>query len=272
MHTLEEHRIMKSILRLTGLAVAAIAVAATAAVGCSSTSSPSPAASGGSSGGNASDDASGNAGDDGTGSSGGSPSTSSGVGSSGTGSSGTGSSGSGTSEPVDAAPAPENDAGVVLAADGGTVEDYSPTPADFDCLKNSEWTIVGVSRYKNVLGHGAAMLAAARSATGGTFPVGTFVQLVAGEAMVKRGQGYSPASDDWEFFTLNTSASGAMIAMSGGTSAVTNPFGTCLGCHGGAKPEFDFVCGDADGGNSHGCAPLPLSGQVLMGTGDPRCP
>jgi hypothetical protein len=260
---------MKPVLLLSGLAAAAMAVAAIAAAGCSSTSSGSPASTATSSGGdNTGDDASGGAGDDGTGSSSGSPSTSSGAGSSGAGSSGS----PGTIEPADAAPAPQTDAGVVLAADGGKVEDYDPTTADFDCLKNSEWTTVGVSRYKNLLGHEAAAVAAAKSATGGTFPVGTFVQLVPTEAMVKRGKGYSPASDDWEFFALNVSASGTTVGMSGGTTAVTNFIGSCLGCHGGAMPQFDLVCGDADGGSSHGCAPLPVSGQFLMGTSDPRCP
>jgi hypothetical protein len=276
---------MQSVLLLGGLASAFMGVASIAAVGCSSASSGSPSNSissigsiSSSGGDNTGDDAGGGAGDDGTGSSSGTPSASSGAGSSSTGSSGAGSSGTtassggGTVEPPDAGPAHPTDAGVGLTADGGTVEDYAPNVSDFDCLKNSEWTIVGVSRYKNVLGHDTGTLAAARSAAGGTFPVGTFVQLVPNEAMVKRGKGYSAASDDWEFFALDTSATGTTISMSGGTSAVTNFVGSCLGCHGGAKPQFDLVCGDADGGSSHGCAPLPLSGQILMGTADPRCP
>jgi hypothetical protein len=243
----------------------ALALAAMATTACSSTSSTSGS---NSSTGSSSGDGSG---DDGSASTGGDSSgSSSGSGSTGSGSSGSGSSGS--PEPADAAPAPQSDAGAVLAADGGTVEDINPTTTDFDCLKNSEWTTVGVSRYKNVLGHEAEAVAAAKSASGGIFPVGTFVQLVPQEAMVKRGKGYSPASDDWEFFALNVSASGTTIGMSGGTSAVTNFIGSCLGCHGGAKSQFDLVCGDADGGNTHGCAALPLSGAQLMATGDPRCP
>jgi hypothetical protein len=222
-----------------------VAAAAMGSAACSSTSSTGE-------GGNAPT----NTGDDGTGNDSGTAGGSSG----------------GVREPADAAPAPLNDAGVVLAADGGTVEDINPTASDFDCLKNSEWTTVGVSRYKNLLGHEAETVAAAQSPTGGIFPVGTFVQLIPTEAMVKRGKGYSAASDDWEFFALNVSATGTTIGMSGGTSSVTNLFGTCLGCHGGAMPQFDFVCGDADGGNTHGCAALPLSGSVLMSTSDPRCP
>jgi hypothetical protein len=264
---------MKSTLFLpflpAGLA-AALAIGAMATTACSSTSSSTGS---NSSTGSSSGDGSGaTSGDNGSGAaSGDSSGSSSGAGSTG---SGSGSSGSGTSspEPTDAAPAPQSDAGTVLAVDGATVEDINPTTTDFDCLKNSEWTTVGVSRYKNVLGHEAETVAAAKSASGGIFPVGTFVQLVPQEAMVKRGKGYSPASDDWEFFSLNVSASGTTIGMSGGTSAVTNFIGSCLGCHGGAKPQFDLVCGDADGGNTHGCAALPLSGAQLMGTSDPRCP
>jgi hypothetical protein len=256
---------MKSTLFLPFLP-AALAVAAMATTACSSTSST--AGSGSSTG-----DGSGSSGDNGSGAaSGDSSGSSSGAGSTGSGSGSSGSGAGGTPEPVDAAPAPQSDAGTVLAVDGATVEDINPTTTDFDCLKNSEWTTVGVSRYKNVLGHEAEAIAAAKSASGGVFPVGTFVQLVPQEAMVKRGKGYSPASDDWEFFALNVSASGTTIGMSGGSSAVTNFVGSCLGCHGGAKSQFDLVCGDADGGNTHGCAALPLTGQQLMATGDPRCP
>jgi hypothetical protein len=245
------------------LFVSTFAVVAMAVTGCSSTSSSTSGgeSTGASSGSESSGDSSGSG-------------SSSGAGSTGSGSTGSGStsSGSGVLEPADAAVAPLSDAGVVIAVDGGSVEDINPTTSDFDCLKNSEWTTVGVSRYKNLLGHEAETVAVARSATGGVFPVGTVVQLVPTEAMVKRGAGYSPASDDWEFFALNVSASGTTIGMSGGTSAVTNFIGSCLGCHSGAKPQWDLVCGDVDGGNTHGCTDLPVSGSVLMGTSDPRCP
>jgi hypothetical protein len=252
--------------------VAVLAVSAMATTGCSSnsTSSPGSAQNGGGSGtsnGNGSGDGTG--GSSGTSSASGSPGDSSG--SAGSGSAGSGS-GSAAPEPVDAAPAAQSDAGVVLAADGGTVEDINPTTSDFDCLKNSEWTTVGLSRYKNLLGHEAETLSIARSPNGGVFPVGTVVQLVPGEAMVKRGKGYSPASDDWEFFALNPTSTGTTISMSGGNTSVTNLVGSCLGCHGAAKPQWDLVCGDVDGGNTHGCAPLPIPGSVLAASSDPRCP
>jgi hypothetical protein len=165
------------------------------------------------------------------------------------------------------------DASVV--PDGAIVgEDFVATAADFDCLQDAEWTTVGVSRFKNMLGHDTEMLAVANSADGGVYPVGTVIQLVPGEASVKRGEGYSPQSHDWEFFTLAASSTGTTITASGGDSSVKNFLDlSCLGCHSKAAPQWDFVCGSVDGGNTHGCAALPLSGAELamMQQTDPRC-
>jgi hypothetical protein len=154
------------------------------------------------------------------------------------------------------------------------VEDFAATAADFDCLKDGEWTTVGVSRFKNVLGHTAEMLAVANSPDGGTYPVGTIVQLVPTEASVKRAAGFSPQSHDWEFFSLSAAASGTTITTRGGGSSVVNFTGlSCLGCHSKAAPQWDLVCGDLQGGNTRGCAALPLSGTQLasLQNGDPRC-
>ena len=43
---------------------------------------------------------------------------------------------------------------------------------------------------------------AVANAGSGTYPVGSLVQLVPGEAMVKREAGFSPATSDWEFFRV----------------------------------------------------------------------
>jgi hypothetical protein len=159
------------------------------------------------------------------------------------------------------------------ATQSSAVEDFDAGPSDFDCLKNSEWTTVGVSRYKNVLGHTDEMLAVAHSLDGGTFPVGTIVQLAPIEASVKRGKGFNPQSDDWEFFTLNVTASGATITARGGGASVVNFTGmSCLNCHDKAGPQWDFICGDQDGGNTHGCASLGISGADLAALSvDARC-
>jgi hypothetical protein len=154
------------------------------------------------------------------------------------------------------------------------VEDVDAGPADFDCLQNSEWTAVGLSQYKNVLGHTDEMLAVARSLDGGTFPVGTIVQLIPNEASVKRHAGFNAASNDWEFFSLNPTAAGTTIVARGGGASVINFAGeSCLNCHDKAAPQWDLICGDQDGGNTHGCAALPVTSQdiTFLRSQDARC-
>ncbi len=141
---------------------------------------------------------------------------------------------------------------------GETDAGFVPSAATFDCLKNPEWTQVGLSLYKNVLGHDAEMLAVANSPDGGVFPEGTVIQLIPTEASVKRAPGFSAASHDWEFFSLNVTSTGTTIVKRGGTAAVVNQFnGSCLNCHAMAAPQWDLVCADLDGGTTHGCQPLP---------------
>ena len=169
------------------------------------------------------------------------------------------------------ATSPQPEAGAPPESDA----QYVATVSDFDCLQDSEWTTVGVSRFKNQLGHTAEMLAVAYSHDGGTYPVGTIIQLVPTEASVKRGGNFSPPSNDWEFFSLSVSSTGTTITARGGDASVVNFTGSsCLGCHSKAAPQWDFVCGDPDGGNTHGCAPLPLTGAQLasLQSSDPRCP
>jgi hypothetical protein len=132
-----------------------------------------------------------------------------------------------------------------------------------------------VSRFKNLLGHKAEMLAVANSPDGGTYPVGTIVQLVPTEASVKRGHGFSAQSHDWEFFSLTASSTGTTINAHAGDSSVVNFTGvSCLGCHSAAGAQWDLVCGDPQGGNTRGCAALPLTGTQLssLQSSDPRCP
>jgi len=138
--------------------------------------------------------------------------------------------------------------------------------SDFECVLH--WTQVANSyRITNKLGHDP--LATANSPVGGDFPVGTIIQIVPTEAMVKRRAGFSAATHDWEFFALSVSSSGTTIDKRG-TADVVNAFnGNCLGCHAKAMPQWDFVCG-----TTHGCDALPLSTQQLVSLqdNDPRCP
>jgi hypothetical protein len=145
-----------------------------------------------------------------------------------------------------------------------SLPDVAPTAADF--VNINTMTRVGDHFVGSLNGHLAAALAVARSANGGVSPVGTVIQLIPTEAMVKRRAGYSAATGDWEFFSLEVSADGTRIAKSG--AKVNNFFGAdCASCHRAAASRFDFVCG-----KTHGCAPLPVT-DALLGSiqrGDPR--
>ena len=146
-------------------------------------------------------------------------------------------------------------------------EDFEAEAEDFGCIL--EWPMVRRFRITNTLGHLDDALAVANSETGGTYPVGTIIQLVPGEAMVKRGRGWSPETNDWEFFALDVSAESTTIRSRGAAETVNQFGGNCFDCHRLAEPQWDFVCED-----DHGCDPLPLSPELLLNiqNGDPRCP
>jgi len=159
--------------------------------------------------------------------------------------------------------------------DGGgsdaTPSDFLATEKDFECIK--DWTKVRGFYVTNKAGKLDETLAVANAGTG-TYPVGTIVQLVPFEAMVKRGAGFSPDSHDWEFFSLSVSApdggnaTGTQI-LKRGTKDVVNQFnGNCFGCHSKAEPQYDLICE-----SSHGCDPLPIGADVIKAVqdGDPRC-
>lgn len=102
---------------------------------------------------------------------------------------------------------------------------------------------------------------------GGAYPVGTIIQLIPQEAMVKRAPGFDPDSNDWEFFSLNVTPEGTEIVTRGGAEVINQFGGSCADCHSAARPEFDFVCEKV-----HGCEPLPLGDDVIMSVqeSDPR--
>ena len=66
----------------------------------------------------------------------------------------------------------------------------------------------------------------ANNPDGGVYPVGTVIQLVPQEAMVKRAAGFDPATNDWEFFSLDVSGAervGALIEYDDTTTIFTHP-------------------------------------------------
>jgi len=99
------------------------------------------------------------------------------------------------------------------------------------------------------------------------YPVGTILQLIPAEAMVKHPRFRFPDTNGWEFFALDLSPHGTKIKARG--DSVVNFIGvTCLSCHR-AAATFDFVCE-----KDHGCAPIPVDDKMIADrqSQDPRCP
>ena len=148
---------------------------------------------------------------------------------------------------------------------GAKSEDFEATAADFVSLK----AMTPVSGYfiANKLGKLDEAVAVAKNPDGGVYPVGTIIQLVPQEAMVKRAKGWSAATNDWEFFFLDVTADGATIVTRGAEKTVNRFGGNCASCHALAEPKFDFVCEQ-----THGCDPLPIDRKVIEGiqAADPR--
>ncbi len=142
--------------------------------------------------------------------------------------------------------------------------DVVPKPNDF--VNINRMKRVGDHFIGSLNGHLDAALAVARQPKGGVYPVGTVIQLIPTEAMVKRHEGYSAATGDWEFFSLNVSPTGTQI-VSSGTKVKNFLGGDCASCHVAARKNFDFVCE-----KGHGCAPLGVTGSLIatIQKGDPR--
>jgi hypothetical protein len=135
-------------------------------------------------------------------------------------------------------------------------EDVEVAAADFPNVNTL--TPIGNHFVGNLLGHLEETLEVARAGEG-RYPVGTLIQLVPFEAMVKRHAGYSPSTNDWEFFSLDVSAEGTTILARGAKDVVNRFGGNCASCHQAARPEFDFVC-DED----NGCEPLPIGDDLIL--------
>jgi len=129
-------------------------------------------------------------------------------------------------------------------------------------------TKVGQFYVDNLAGNLKGTVSVAKSPTGGTYPVGSVLQLVPTEVMVKRAKGFNAATHDWEFFELDIRQEGAKIRTRG-FAEVSNRFGgNCFGCHVKARPQWDFVCAI-----DHGCDPIPVT-RAMSGAlqrTDPRC-
>jgi hypothetical protein len=149
---------------------------------------------------------------------------------------------------------------------GEPPEDPALDAEDFGCIL--DWPLVHRFRITNVLGDVDASVAVANSPDGGVYPIGTLIQLIPTEAMVKRAPGFAPQANDWEFFSLSVSAQGTEI-LERGSDQVVNAFGgNCFDCHSQAAPQWDLLCEQ-----DHGCDPLPFTAEQIeaVQNADPRC-
>ena len=100
-------------------------------------------------------------------------------------------------------------AGCGSRADRAVGPDAQIDATSFRCI--TKMTPVRHFYVDNLRGALDATLAAAKSPTGAVYPPGSVVQLIPGEAMVKRDKGFNTATHDWEFFELDVSKDGTKI-------------------------------------------------------------
>src|ERR1700727_1551338 len=94
--------------------------------------------------------------------------------------------------------------------------DQPPVPVtagSFGCI--SKLTPVRGFFVGNLGGHLPDTLKVARSKEGGVYPVGSVVQLVPTEVMVKQPVGFNAVTRDWEVFELDVSKNGSVIRKRG---------------------------------------------------------
>lgn len=161
---------------------------------------------------------------------------------------------------------PEQAPAQSVAAAAPAPKTLTITDASFGCIRD----LKAVRGYfvGNLLGDADASVAVAMKGEG-DYPVGSVVQLVPGEAMVKHAPGFNAATKDWEFFELDALPTGTKIKVRGTTEAVNQFGGNCLTCHAQAEAKYDMICEQG-----HGCAPIPVTpvmARAIQNT-DPRCP
>jgi hypothetical protein len=155
--------------------------------------------------------------------------------------------------------------GPALAAPPPSPAVFPISDKSFKCI--TEMTHVRHFYVDNLAGNLDGTVKVAQAATG-NYPVGSVLQLVPTEVMVKREKGFNATTRDWEFFELNLSPDGSTIRTRG-FQEVNNRFGgNCFTCHVKARAEFDLVCD-----NNHGCDPIPIT-RAMSGAlqrTDSRC-
>jgi len=140
------------------------------------------------------------------------------------------------------------------------------TEKSFKCI--TDMTHVRHFYVDNLNGNLKETVRVAQSTKGEPYPVGSVLQLVPTEVMVKREKGFNPTTKDWEFFELDVTKAGSTIPTRGFVEVVNRFGGNCFNCHVKARPEFDLVC-DV----THGCDPIPITRGMsgALQRSDPRC-
>jgi hypothetical protein len=149
-----------------------------------------------------------------------------------------------------------------------SAEDLAVSEQTFGCIL--DWPKVRNTRFKHADPEKLkeAMRIFRDSVPDKEYPVGTILQLVPFEAMVKHPREKFPKSNGWEFFALEVSEAGTKIRDRGVDNVVNLSLGApCLSCHQPAA-KFDFVCE-----KGHGCAPIPFDDQKIaeLQRADARC-
>ena len=146
--------------------------------------------------------------------------------------------------------------------------DVSVSEQNFGCIL--EWPQVRNTRIKHSDPKelAEAMRIFRDSVPNTEYPVGTILQLVPFEAMVKHPRDKFPKTNGWEFFALEVSETGTKIRDRGDNVVNLSQGKTCLSCHQPAA-GFDFVCE-----KGHGCAPIPFNDEAIRAIqqADARCP
>lgn len=141
---------------------------------------------------------------------------------------------------------------------------------DFKCLTDGV-RAPGMSFYISHKRKAALKKAVAKTKSGKLgkkgYPVGTILQLLPFEAMVKRGGKFNPAGHGWEYFKINVVDGETQISARGGVE-VANFIGSCQGCHENLAAAHDAVCEFVVGASGLG---LTAEQLAALQAGDPRC-
>jgi len=148
-----------------------------------------------------------------------------------------------------------------------SADDFAVSEQTFGCIL--DWPKIRNTRFKHAdpVKLKEAMRLFRDSVPDKEYPVGTILQLVPFEAMVKHPREKFPNSNGWEFFALDVSEDGTKIRDRGDKVVNLLLGAPCLSCHQPAA-KFDFVCE-----KGHGCAPLSIDDQKIgeLQMADARC-